>query len=159
MKKKFNGVGVGMPAYLYLQEFGSQIWSVFGSCPYIVGSCLYKKVWRDVDIRMILDDDDFEIWGFGKPASENGKRTALEMAFAELGKRMTGLPIDFQIQQQTWANEKYQGPRSAIGIVALRMKPSEPEQDPKLLKALESFRKARQKQLDAMPKRGLIPKK
>lgn len=159
IKKKFNGVGVGMPAYLYLQEFGSQVWSAFGSCPYIVGSCLYKKVWRDVDVRMILDDEDFEKWGFGQPDQENGKRTAFEMAFAELGRRMTWLPIDFQIQQQTACNKKFNGPRSAIGIIALRMKPSEPEQHAELKKAIEDFSKARRKQLDAIPRRGLIPKK
>jgi hypothetical protein len=35
---------------------------------------------------------------------------------------MTGLPIDFQIQQQTWANEKYPHERSALGIIELRIK-------------------------------------
>jgi hypothetical protein len=35
---------------------------------------------------------------------------------------MTGLPIDFQIQQQTWANTTYSGPRGALGMVALRIK-------------------------------------
>jgi hypothetical protein len=37
---------------------------------------------------------------------------------------MTGLPIDFQIQQMTRCNEEYpriDHPRSALGIVALRM--------------------------------------
>ena len=29
---------------------------------------------------------------------------------------MTGLPIDFQIQRQSEANEKHDGPRSALGI-------------------------------------------
>lgn len=29
-------------------------------------------------------------------------------------KAMTGLPIDFQIQPQTWANEKYPAMRSAL---------------------------------------------
>jgi hypothetical protein len=34
---------------------------------------------------------------------------------------MAGLPIDFQIQQQTRANEEYTGDRSALGVVALRL--------------------------------------
>ena len=45
----------------------------------------------------------------------------LVAAFRRIGAtRMTGLPIDFQIQQQTWANATFFGPRSALGLVALR---------------------------------------
>jgi hypothetical protein len=39
-----------------------------------------------------------------------------------LGKAMTGLPIDFQIQQQSLANKAYEGRRSSIGFIPLRMK-------------------------------------
>jgi hypothetical protein len=43
---------------------------------------------------------------------------ALCLAFSALGKKMTDLPIDFQIQKLSWANEKFPGPgkRSSIGI-------------------------------------------
>lgn len=51
-------MGVGMPAYLLLQEFGSQVWHAFGTPPYLVGSALDGKQWRDVDIRLILADAD-----------------------------------------------------------------------------------------------------
>jgi hypothetical protein len=43
--------GVGMPQQLYLHEFGSKVWDAFGSLPYLVGSVLTCKAWRDVDIR------------------------------------------------------------------------------------------------------------
>ncbi len=115
---------VGMPASLYLHEFGSQVWSAFGSPPYLVGSALNgDRVPNDVDVRMILSDEDYEAWGLGDPKhpQQNAKWVALVMAFTALGRAFTGLPIDFQIQQQTYANETESKPRSALGIVPLRM--------------------------------------
>lgn len=120
-------MGVGMPAYLYLEEFGSQVWAAFGYPPYHVGSSLTTKSdWRDVDVRLILPDDEYEALGLGKPNMpyRNGKWVALCLAFSALGRQMTGLPIDFQIQQQTRANEEYARadcPRSALGVVSLRI--------------------------------------
>jgi hypothetical protein len=114
---------VGMPAALYLQEFGSQVWAAFGEPPYHVGSSLQGKQWRDVDVRLILPDEQY-VAMFGEPDDLSqlrcGKWVAMCMAFSALGKQMTGLPIDFQIQQQTRANKTFDGPRSALGFLALR---------------------------------------
>ena len=116
--------GVGMPAALMLDEFGSQVYSAFGSPPYLVGSALDGKQWRDVDVRLILSDEDWDAMGLGDPRDthRNGKWVALCLAFAALGKQMTGLPIDFQIQRQTEANAEFNKPRSALGIVSLRIR-------------------------------------
>src|SRR5450755_851650 len=59
--------GVGMPASLFLDEFGSQIWAAFGHCCYHVGSSLLSKQWRDVDVRLILNDEEYERMGLGDP--------------------------------------------------------------------------------------------
>ena len=122
-------MGVGMPNALWLNEFGSQVWEAFGDCPYHVGSSLKEKGgWRDVDVRMILDDEVYDAMGLGDPKSphQNGKWVALTMAFSELGKKMTGLPIDFQIQRRTEANQEFSSKdghvRSALGFVPLRMR-------------------------------------
>lgn len=124
-KYKKRTIGVGMPAALLLNEFGSQVWNAFGEIPFHVGSSLMGKQWRDVDVRVMLSDEDYTTMGLGDPNDphRNGKWVALCLAFSELGKKMTGLPIDFQIQQTTDANKKFNGVRSAIGMVALRMKP------------------------------------
>jgi hypothetical protein len=122
---KQKGFGVGMPTLLYLEQFGSVCWDAFGRPPYLVGSCLQSKTaWRDVDVRLILDDDEYDaMFGTDVPLERmNGKWAAFCMAFSELGRKMTGLPIDFQIQRRTQANEKFDGPRSALGILELRMK-------------------------------------
>ena len=117
-------MGVGFPATLKLHEFGSQIWAAFGSPPYHVGSSVFNKIWRDVDVRMIVDDAHWAALGFGDPASPQDceKWIAYCRAFSALGAEMTGLPIDFQIQQRTQANLEFNGPRSAIGIIPLRRK-------------------------------------
>lgn len=117
-------MGVGMPAHLWLHEFGSQVCFAFGEMPYHVGSSLtLKSGWRDVDVRLILPDDKYDALGLGKPnlPHQNGKWVALCLAFSALGKQMTGLPIDFQIQQQSRANAEFDGPRSALGVVPLRL--------------------------------------
>ncbi len=116
-------VGVGMPESLWLDEFGSQVWAAFGTPAYLVGSALKGKQWRDVDVRLILDDEEYARMGLGDPkdAHRNGKWVALVLAFSALGKLMTELPIDFQIQQRTHANEQYKEPRSCLGLVDLRI--------------------------------------
>jgi hypothetical protein len=120
--KNKTSVGVGFPEILYLNEFGSQLWSAFDEVPYHVGSSLTKTKWRDVDVRVLLSDEIYSQMGFGNPNSphSNAKWVAYCMAFSELGKRITGLPIDFQIQTITKANELYSSKnghrRSALGI-------------------------------------------
>lgn len=117
-------MGVGMPQQLLLDEFGSQVWAAFGECPYHVGSSLTQKSgWRDVDVRLILSDEAYEALGLGDPAQthRNAKWVSLSLAFSALGKAVTGLPIDFQVQQQTYANATYKGLRSALGLTPLRM--------------------------------------
>lgn len=116
------GVGVGMPQDILLQQFGELIHDAFGEWPYLVGSALKSKQWRDVDVRLILSDEDYERFtGDAIPINPpicNRKWAALCLAFSVLGKQMTGLPIDFQIQQQTEANQLYDGPRSALILYA-----------------------------------------
>jgi len=122
--------GVGMPASLLLDEFGSQVWFAFGEAPYLVGSALKTTKWRDVDVRLILSDEQYEALGLGDPRENrqrmNGKWVSLCLAYSALGKQMTGLPIDFQIQQQTFANKHHDGARSALGIIPLRMAQPKP---------------------------------
>jgi hypothetical protein len=124
MPENTVNTGVGMPAYLMLEEFGSQVWSVFNDVPFLVGSALSSKQWRDVDVRLILDDQTYKFLELGDPSDphRNAKWISFCLAYSALGKTMTGLPIDFQIQQRSWANDKYKGPRSAIGWVPLRLK-------------------------------------
>jgi hypothetical protein len=106
-----------MPATLQLDYFGWLVYCAFGDYPYLVGSALQTKQWRDVDVRLILSDDKYAALGLGEPTTQhtNPKWVAWTQAFAALGKQITGLPVDFQIQQWTDAN-RFDGPRSCLGI-------------------------------------------
>lgn len=108
-------MSVGMPAGIWLTKFGVIVRDYFGHVPYHVGSSLDRKDWRDVDVRLILPDGEFTtLFGKNQSAETNPKLAAITLAFATLGAQMTGLPIDFQIQPQSWANEHYGGARSAL---------------------------------------------
>ena len=113
--------GVGMPATLYLERFGELVADAFGEIPYRVGSSLETTAWRDVDIRLILDDEAYERWGFGDPRRPHNNRrwVAFTLAFTAIGREMTGLPVDFQIQQRTQANAEHSGKRSALGLTRM----------------------------------------
>lgn len=126
--KPKTGIGPGMPQSLMLEQFGQIIYETFGHMSYQVGSSLEGKVWRDIDVRLIIPDDEYKAMKLGHPAYThmNRKWRGLVLAFSALGKEMTGLPIDFQIQQQSYANKCYKGQRSALFIVS-----EEPDWDSK----------------------------
>lgn len=104
-----------------LRVFGAYVAQAFGHTPYHVGSSLTAKAkYRDVDVRLILPDDEYALY-FGdpfKPADRPPREHLWNAAWSAFGKKVTGLPIDFQIQQQTIADttEECKGPRSALLI-------------------------------------------
>jgi hypothetical protein len=106
-----------MPALLRLEAFGLRVLDAFGDLPYLVGSAAVSKTWRDVDVRLILDDDVFAALfpGYERLHQCDLKWGLLCDAIAELAHVQTGLPVDFQIQSQTTAN-RYEGPRHPLGL-------------------------------------------
>ena len=113
-----GAAGVGMPALLHLNAFGREIDEAFGHLPFLVGSAAVGKQWRDVDVRLMLPDDEFDALfpGHTKPSRCDGKWALICAAISELGRIRTGLPIDFQIQRTSDANEQYDGVRHALGL-------------------------------------------
>ena len=79
---------------------------------YLVGSVERgEDDFRDVDVRMILPDEQFDrLFGHSSLLWET-------FCFAWTGhlRADTGLPIDFQVQRQTEANENHDGPRNSLG--------------------------------------------
>jgi hypothetical protein len=110
--------GVGMPAALHLEAFGREINDAFGHLPYLVGSAAVGKQWRDVDVRLILPDPEFDALfpDHTYPSRHDGRWGLLCAAISELARQRTGLPVDFQIQCATLANDRFDGPRLALGI-------------------------------------------
>jgi hypothetical protein len=117
-------MSVGQPAFTLLNRYGIMVRDAFGKMPYHVGSSVKNKTgWRDVDVRVLLEEDE---WEREFPGTEPGnpmlnpKWQATCLAWSIFGREYTGLPIDFQLQQRTYANETYSAKdgnvRSAIGI-------------------------------------------
>jgi hypothetical protein len=91
----------------------------FGCRTYLVGSSLERRDFRDVDVRTILDDADFDRM-FPGIVGNNPERSALWSLVCTLIalylSEASGLPVDYQIQRQTNANEEHKGRRNALGI-------------------------------------------
>lgn len=118
-----KGVYVGAPACFALELACQPVNRAFGGfgC-FLVGSALTRPDWRDVDIRYIMQDDEFEAefpsvnlaavnWEF------DAKWILLSTGISAYLKHASGLPIDFQFQPQTHANKHHKGkPRNALGL-------------------------------------------
>lgn len=83
---------------------------VFGGWngPYLVGSVQERKAGpgSDVDVRLILDDDVYDALMAGTP---EGFASLLDFALGAYVREQTGLPVDFQVQRMTEANERHGG--------------------------------------------------
>ena len=84
---------------------------LYGGHLYLVGSALTSPNWRDVDIRVILDDDAYD------DLARNVVPAILNLSISVWGRKVTGLPIDFQIQRMTDANAEFSGRRNALGMI------------------------------------------
>ncbi len=90
---------------------------------FLVGSSIARRDYRDVDVRCILTDAEFDRLFRGPPNGPNddgqGYHNALwSLMCTSISAHLsdcTGLPIDFQIQRQTQANVKHSGRRQALG--------------------------------------------
>lgn len=97
-----------------LRAWGDQVRLMFwGTMPYQVGSSLLRPDWRDVDVRLMLDA--------GYVALHHGVLDVyyLNLSVSLWGQKVTGLPIDFQVQDLHSANIDYPDlRRDPIGIGA-----------------------------------------
>ena len=84
----------------------------FGYGTFHVGSSLTKPDYHDVDLRCMMPDEEYDrlLTLFAYDGI-----LFLNTAISEWVASRTGLPIDFQFQRATEANEKFTGRRSAVG--------------------------------------------
>ncbi len=109
---------VGAPQQFELNFAVRAVTEAFGYCCYQVGSSLEKRDFRDVDIRCILDDEDFDRMFLGWQHNHLDARISLlNCAISLWLSTRSGLPVDFQFQRMTEANKTNpKGRRNAIGI-------------------------------------------
>lgn len=102
-----------------LADWAIQLNEMFGDSsfgPYQVGSTVgmnKTKPHRDVDLRIMLPTKDF------KKLQKIMDIDRLNLAISIWGQKVTGLPIDFQVQDQDYANKVHTGKgkfRNAVWI-------------------------------------------
>lgn len=102
-----------------LDEACGPFLAAFGTHPYLVGSVEQRPDFRDVDVRLILADDEFDALF----AERKGLWALLSRLGSTYLRAKTGLPVDFQIQRQSEANEKFGNlaatPRNPLGSRSL----------------------------------------
>ena len=97
------------PRQLFLlDEACKPIREAFGAPPYLVGTAVEKQAYRDVDVRLIMADEQFDAL---RAAVGLSAITFMGFSFGQYLAERTGLPIDFQIQRMTEANAKHSGKR------------------------------------------------
>lgn len=98
------------PALFRLRLFGEAVHTLIGQRAYLVGSVLTRPDHRDIDVRIMLDDETFErTFGGNGLWITNGSLTLANMALSALAREMAGLEIDCQIQRASDANSEYGG--------------------------------------------------
>lgn len=95
------------PHYFALNQACTLIDRSFGTCPYLVGSALERADYRDVDVRLILPDEQYDRWFNGLNGTHDAYWTLLCLSISTWLREQTGLPVDFQIQRQTQANAEH----------------------------------------------------
>ena len=68
--------------------------------PYLVGSVMERPTFRDVDVRLILSDEQYD-------RLRDDEWRLLGFVTSRHLSAVTGLPIDFQFQRQAEANAAY----------------------------------------------------
>ena len=106
-------VRVGQPGNLRLFAWAQQLDCAFGVSPLLVGSAIQRKDWRDVDVRLVLPDEQYHQWVGGSWYLES-RRQSMCVAYSIWGQQYTGLPIDFQFQPATEAEQHSGQPAIAL---------------------------------------------
>lgn len=106
------------PRQMFLLDLACKpIAEAFDHSVYHVGTSAERQEYRDVDVRAILTDEHYD--RLSKALGLDGI-AFLGLAIGEYLHSLTGLPIDFQIQRQTEANDRHGGKmRNPLGLRSL----------------------------------------
>jgi hypothetical protein len=110
-KEKWRANYVPAPAMFNLNACCRLINDALGhyGC-YLVGSSLRKRDYRDVDVRFIMDDEAFDRMFPGATPGPYLMHPLWALVCTSVStwlRQQTGLPVDFQIQRMTQANEQF----------------------------------------------------
>ena len=107
-----NGLPTIPSESLLLRDWARRVRKMFlDKMPYQVGSSLTDRDYRDVDVCVLLTEKQFNA------IKENIDIERLNLCVSLWGQKVTGLPIDFKVQEQESANIEFKDKvRGAIGM-------------------------------------------
>lgn len=95
-----------------LDEACKPIAEAFEGHVYLVGTAVERQEYRDIDVRVILSDKTYDrlVRAIGQHAV-----FFLGLAIGQYLASRTDMPIDFQLQRMTEANDRHSGMRNPLG--------------------------------------------
>ena len=96
--------GLGEPDYQRLAAACKIISDAFNESCWLVGSATESRDYRDVDVRLIMSDEKYDLL-FGDKKPRNDFWTLTMMGINAYLEKATGLPVDFQIQRNSWVKD------------------------------------------------------
>lgn len=117
-KEKWRANFLPAPHFYNLNQACAVVNTAFGGfgC-YLVGSSLERRDFRDVDVRLILADAEYDRLFKGETSWLDAFWSLTCTSVSLWLSQQAGLPIDFQIQRQSKANEQHgDKQRSALGV-------------------------------------------
>lgn len=88
--------------------------AAYGYRVFLVGSSMERRDYRDVDVRCMLGDAEFDAMF---PVERPARLLALNLSVSAYLSHHSGLPVDFQFQRVSDANAEHgERPRSALGV-------------------------------------------
>lgn len=107
-QEKWRANYIPAPHFYNLNQACALINRAFDGTCYLVGSSLTKRDYRDVDVRLILDDAEYDRIFRAPDAGWLSAYWSLLCTSISLWLRQQAdLPVDFQIQRMTQANENH----------------------------------------------------
>lgn len=117
-REKLNFVGA--PAFFKLELACQKLAQAFGGWGmYHCGSSRQRRDWRDVDIRYVLDDKEFQ--ELFPDAHENAwamdpRWLILTISISDWLSKESGLPVDFQFQPWSHVQKYHNKEREPLGM-------------------------------------------
>jgi hypothetical protein len=116
---------LGGPPFFSLAQALLIVQKAFGEMPYLVGSVLRTPHFRDVDVRMIMDDAKFEALFGTSHGSVMPFWQLINLAISEYLQKRTGLPVDFQVQKRSHVKaEDWERRREPLGMYVCNRDPA-----------------------------------
>ena len=108
---------LGGPDFYRLDHACIIIHEAFGVPCYLVGSSTKTRDYRDVDVRLIMEDKAFEGLFGTLPPRSSPLVALVGVAMSAHLENVTGLPVDFQIQKRSRVSqEDWEKSRVTLGF-------------------------------------------